>query len=87
MKVLNLTKQQWAAAEAFTKMLMPDGELIIKPYEFFRGFDPAIIRTFQHFQGIYCLPTQELIDWLRKQIGDQSAIEIGCGVGRVFWSA
>lgn len=31
--------------------------------------------------GIYALPTVELIDWLRAAIGDRSAIEIGAGNG------
>ena len=32
-------------------------------------------------RGLYCLPTTELIEWLRAEIGGKSAIEIGAGNG------
>jgi hypothetical protein len=34
-------------------------------------------------KGIYCLPTIELIDWLKQQIGNDSAIEICSGNGAI----
>lgn len=36
-----------------------------------------------HYHGLYVLPTEELVTWLADYIGERSAIEIGCGNGRM----
>ena len=41
------------------------------------------LRLFCHNKGFYSLPTLELIEWLREQIADEVAIEIGCGHGAI----
>lgn len=33
--------------------------------------------------GLYCLPTEELCDWLRAHLGQRPAVEIGAGNGRM----
>ena len=39
------------------------------------------LRLFCHYNARYGLPTLELIEWLKKELGDQRAIEIGAGSG------
>lgn len=70
-----------AEEAVITEKVMHNGEVIVKPYEFYTYFSAEAIRLFMHFKAIYCLPTQELIDFLKDQVGDKSAIEIGCGLG------
>jgi hypothetical protein len=57
-------------------------KLIIKPYSFWENVDDNEIRYFMYVHGIYVLPTQELIDWLKQNIVG-NAIEIGAGIGAV----
>lgn len=40
-----------------------------------------MVRMLLHHSGTYVVPTEELIDFLDKEIGDNSAIEICCGNG------
>jgi hypothetical protein len=65
------------------KNLFVGKELIIKPHSYFKDYSRSAIRYFLHLNGIYCLPTQELIDFLKHEIGENSAIEIGAGVGAI----
>lgn len=63
-------------------ILFKDGELQVLPYEVIKAIDRTVILVLMHKHGIYVLPTQELIDFLRTEIiGD--AIEIGCGLGAI----
>lgn len=39
------------------------------------------LRMFCHFNARYLLPTVELIEFLKEQIDDKSAIEVGAGCG------
>jgi hypothetical protein len=50
---------------------------------YYRSNHPNDLRAFCHYHGMYNLPTDELIAWLKAQIGDQKAIEIGCGNGAI----
>lgn len=34
-------------------------------------------------RGVYQLPTQELIDWLREEVGSSSAVEVCSGLGAI----
>lgn len=67
---------------ALTKEVMPEGLLLVKPYEFWKSRDRNEIMYFMHQNGIYVMPTTELIDWLRANIIG-SAIEIGAGNGSI----
>ena len=61
----------------------PSGELNILSYSFYDEVEPTHIRQFCLENGIYCLPTRELIEFLKDQIKDQKTIEIGAGHGAI----
>lgn len=46
-------------------------------------FSPNVMAVWCKTQGLYTVATQELIDWLRREIGGRKAIEIGAGHGVV----
>ena len=52
----------------------------IKPYEWFKQFSDNQIKYFLLKEAMYVLPTEELINFLDKELGDD-AIEIGSGRG------
>lgn len=58
-----------------------DGRLQVLPHAFWQQFSQAEIGNFCVQRGLYCIPTTELIDWLKGQIGDRRALEIGAGHG------
>jgi hypothetical protein len=59
-----------------------EGRLKVIPYaEFWQQYTQAEIAVFCHRQGLYGVPTTELIDWLRPQLEGRRAIEIGAGAG------
>lgn len=58
-----------------------NGRLLVLPYAFWEEFTQMEIAAFCVRQGFYCVPTVELVDWLRSEIGDAKAIEIGAGNG------
>jgi len=66
-----------------------DGELLdqndlltIKPSSFYDNIPYEDLLLWCHKNGIYCLPTQELIDWLKTQVTNET-IEIGAGNGAI----
>lgn len=61
--------------------LDPEGRVVVHPAEYWRQFTQPEIMNFCVQHGIYCIPTVELVEWLRGEIGDQRAIEIGSGNG------
>jgi len=63
-------------------ILFKDGELQVLPYEVIKAIDRTLILVLMHKHGIYVLPTQELIDFLKTEIIG-NAIEIGCGLGAI----
>lgn len=64
-------------------LIDPDGSLRVMPFEYFKDIKPNNIKQFCLEQGIYCLPTKELIDYLRGEIGTLKTIEIGAGHGTI----
>lgn len=64
------------------KVFDNENKLIIKPYSFWKNINGNELRYFMYIHGIYVLPTQELIDWLKQNIIG-NAIEIGSGIGAV----
>ena len=57
------------------------GKFRLRSSSFYRQYSKDSIRLYLHQAALYVLPTTELISFLRKEIGDMSAIEIGCGTG------
>ena len=68
---------------ALKKELIVKNELIIKPHSFFKDYHPETIRILMHFEALYSLPTQELINFLKSEIEGYKAIEICCGSGSI----
>lgn len=42
-----------------------------------------LLQTYAHFRAIYTFPTRELLGWLRRAIGTDTAIEICAGHGSI----
>lgn len=58
------------------------GKLKAMPSSFYKSLDENKVKLLMWKHGIYVLPTQELIDWLKESIIG-SAIEIGAGIGTI----
>ncbi len=65
-----------------TRELMPNGKLIVKPAAYYHECDRDELANFLYQHGIYVLPTEELIVWLKNNIIG-TAIEIGAGNGAI----
>ncbi len=65
------------------EILLKDGELQILPALIYEEIPHDHLRIFCVKNGIYQLPTVELIEWLRKIINGKKAIEIGSGNGAI----
>jgi hypothetical protein len=63
------------------KLLDDNGYLKILPASFYEKQPAYDLRLFCHYFARYGLPTTELVEWLKRYIGDQRAIEIGAGCG------
>lgn len=63
--------------------LASNGYIKLLPSEDFLNEDPLQLRVWCTRHALYGVPTVELIDWLRKEIGSQKAIEIGAGNARL----
>lgn len=57
------------------------GEFRILGMDFWKRFTDDQIKMFMLREAIYVLPTEELVDFLDKLIGDTYAIEVGAGRG------
>ena len=57
------------------------GRLVTHPANWWSQFNQAEISAFCVKHGLYCIPTQELIDWLKPLLAGERAIEIGAGTG------
>jgi hypothetical protein len=57
------------------------GQLQVLPAIAYDYIDHTDLRVWCNQRGIYGLPTDETIAWLREFIGDRSAIELGSGNG------
>lgn len=58
-----------------------DGEMILAPSAFYDMIPFESLRLWCHLHARYGLPTTELIGWLKHEIGNRFAIEIGAGSG------
>jgi hypothetical protein len=69
------------ADEIALAALDANGILSVLPASFWARYTRVEIGTFCVRHGIYCIPTTELVAWLRECIGEWLAIEIGSGCG------
>lgn len=67
----------------FDEACLRDGLLQVMPAEFYAGERQNDISVWCVRRGFYCLPTLELVDFLRREIGTDSAVEIGAGHGAI----
>lgn len=79
MNVSTLKKQDISELESV--LLDEAGQFKVVSYEILKKFPHDHIRLFCLMHGYYCLPTTELIDYLKNEIEGKSAIEIGAGAG------
>jgi hypothetical protein len=64
-----------------TSFLREDGLLALLSAADYDTIPHPNLRAWCHLHARYGLPTKELVEWLRKGIGDRKAIEIGAGAG------
>ena len=62
-------------------LLLIEGKLVPVPYKELNKFKQEQISMFCHKHGIYQIPTDELIIFLKNEIGSEKAIELGSGNG------
>lgn len=63
--------------------VMEGREMKILPAAIWESFDYAAVRALLHETGTYVIPTEELIDYLDKLIGQDNTIEICAGNGYI----
>lgn len=69
------------STENIRKVVMDGKDMRILPASVWQSFPWEEVRMLLHELGVYVVPTEELIDFLDKLIGDNSAIEICAGNG------
>lgn len=69
--------------EYLDDLLLDNGLLQVRPASVLSAIPPVHLSIWGNKKGIYCLPTVELIDWLRERIAGRSAIEICSGNGAI----
>ncbi|MCP3921238.1 MAG: hypothetical protein GY714_01505 [Desulfobacterales bacterium] len=69
--------------EIESEVLDEFGQIKVVDAAIYKQFSQSHISQLALKHGIYCLPTTELIEWLRERIGDRKAIEVGAGCGIV----
>lgn len=62
-------------------IILKDGKIVCLPFAELNRFSQEQISLFCHKHAIYQLPTKELIEFIKSEIGNSSAIEIGSGNG------
>ena len=72
---------QNVSTENIRKTVMDGMEMKILPASVWESFSWSEVRMLLHETGTYVVPTEELIDYLDKQIGLEDAIEICAGNG------
>lgn len=68
---------------ALSEAIGAEGELLVMPSSYYAQTTREERAMLGHSRGVYCLPTRELIDWLRKRIADRPAIEVAAGCGAI----
>ncbi len=67
--------------EPLNSRYLVDGQLVAHPYCEYATVPQQVLAAWGRLRGYYCLPTTELVDWLRQRIAGRPAIEIGAGHG------
>lgn len=67
--------------EFLNSFFFKNGEFLYYPSTIVKQIPQSILTAYCHHHGIYGFPTTELIDFLKQEIGDSLAIEIGAGKG------
>lgn len=62
-------------------LLDKDGYLKVMPNSYYDSVPHLHLVYWANSMGYYCLPTEELVVWLKEEIGERSAIEICAGSG------
>jgi hypothetical protein len=55
------------------------GNLVLHPAKAVRNLPWEYLRIWMHYKAVYGVPTQELVQFLKEEIGTLPAIEIGSG--------
>lgn len=63
------------------KIIMQNGKLQILDSSVYESIPHNHLRIFCAENGLYSLPTTELVNWVKDKIGNRAAIEIGAGNG------
>ncbi|MCP4392672.1 MAG: hypothetical protein GY804_00100 [Alphaproteobacteria bacterium] len=69
--------------EIESKVLDELGQIKVVDAAVYQQFSQNHITQLALKHGLYCLPTTELIAWLKERIGSRKAIEVGAGCGIV----
>jgi hypothetical protein len=64
-------------------LLLDNGFLQVRPAAVLSAIPQVHLSIWGNKRGVYCLPTVELIDWLRDRIAGRTAIEICSGNGAI----
>lgn len=72
-----------ATRDLSSQVLDREGRLKVMPASFYAETTPDERRLLCSRQGVYSLPTTELIAWLKDFVGGRRAMEIGSGSGAI----
>lgn len=64
-------------------LLLDNGLLQVVPASVLAAIPQVHLSIWGNKKGVYCIPTVELIDWLRQKVAGRSAIEICSGNGAI----
>lgn len=63
------------------KEIFKDNKFQFLSYKFYKEIPENDLKLFCHKHAMYCVPTIELVEWLKEQIKGKYTIEIGSGNG------
>lgn len=61
------------------ELFTAEGRIKLMPAADWLRYRPDDLRIWAWFNAVFALPTLELVTWLKREIGDRSALEIGSG--------
>lgn len=77
--VVTIDQPREIIADLSAQWLDADGRIKLLPAEAYQSVPLTHLRLWCHVTARYCIPTVELVVWLKKQIDGRSAIEVGAG--------
>lgn len=81
-QVLTPTRPMATLLQELDELLLDEqGRFQVVPSSVYEGLDRTELRLWCGMRAIYSLPTTELVEYLRKIIGERTAIEVGSGNG------